>query len=190
MLADSLRQRIGLASGSGSSAYQVAAPRAVQRQASTQRGDVLTDYSANFQELDKNNRRSEADFSSLLEDLGRQKSQREGGVIGDIESQRNQIRENQGRVAAERAQLLGGGYDGVRSAMQPYEQQIAGGESLIDSIYSKYASKYKVNPIQERKTNLRDYAVDRAAVRDNAATGNQNEYAPYRPFNEEEETQF
>jgi hypothetical protein len=74
--------------------------------------------------------------------------------------------------------------------MAPYESAIQGRESLIDSIYSKYAAKYNVNPIQERKTNLRDYMTDKTAVRDNQATGNQNEYAPYKPYVEEEENQL
>jgi hypothetical protein len=187
MLADSLRQRIGLASGSGSSAYQVTAPRAVQRQASEQRGDVLQDYSANFMELDKNKRRSEEDFKSLLDELGKQKTQREGGVVSDVEQQRNSIRENQGRVAGERAKLLGGGYTGVRGAMAPFESQIQQGESLLDSIYSKYAAKYNVNPLQVRQSNLRDYATDNVAVRDQQATGSQDEYSPFKNFAQEDE---
>jgi hypothetical protein len=190
MLADSLRQRLGLASGSGSSAYQLTAPRAVQRQASDQRTDVLQDYAANFQELDTNKRRSEEDFKALLEELTKQRTQREGGARGDIEQTRNSIRENQGRVEGERAKLMGGGYDKVRSAMSPYESQIQGGESLIDSIYSKYAAKYNVNPLQVRNSNIRDYAVDKTAVRDNQATGNQNEYSPYKPYVKDDEEQL
>lgn len=189
MLADSLRQRLGLASGSGSSAYQIAAPRAVQRQASDQRTDVLTDYSANFKALDTDKRRSEEDFNSLLNELNLQRQAKEGGTRGDIEQQRNSIRENLGRVAGQRQQLLGGGYNGVRSAMAPYQSQIAQGESLIDSIYNKYAAKYNVKPLTVNNTQLRDYAVDKAAVRDNAATGGNNEYAPYKPYLDEEEEQ-
>lgn len=189
MLANSLRQRLGLASGSGSSAYQLTAPDAVRRQATEQRGDVLSDYSANFQELDKNKKRSEEDFNSLLEELGKQKAQREGGVVSDIESQRNSIRENKARVAGERAKLLDGGYNAVRQAMSPYEAQIAQGEGLLDSIYSKYAAKYNVAPIAERKTNLRDYATDKVAVRDQQATGTEDPYAPYRNYAKDEEDQ-
>ena len=187
MLADSLRQRIGLASGKGSSAYQVTAPRAVQRQASEQRGDVLEDYSANFLNLDKDETRAKEDFASLLEDLAAQRRSREGGVRGDIEEQRNAIRENQARVAGERQKLLGGGYDSVRSAMAPYESQIRGGESLIDSIFDKYTKKFNVKPVQVRDTQLRDYATDKAAVRDNAATGGDNPYAPYKTYLDDEE---
>jgi hypothetical protein len=187
MLADSLRQRLGLASGSGSSAYQITAPRAVQRQASEQRTGVLQDYSANFKALDTDKRRAEEDYNSLLQDLNTQRTVKEGGTRSDIENQRNSIRENLGRVAGQRQQLLGGGYNGVRAAMSPYEQQIAQGESLIDGIYNKYAAKYNVKPLTVNNTQLRDYAVDKAAVRDNQATGNQGDYAPYKPYVKEDD---
>lgn len=187
MLADSLRQRLGLASGSGSSAYQITAPNAVARQASEQRGDVLQDYSANFKALDTDKRRSEEDFTGLLSELDKQKTAREGGVRGDIEEQRNQIRDNMGRVAGERAKVLGGGYNNVRSAMAPYEAQVAQGESLIDSIFDKYAAKYDVKPMQVNNTQLRDYAVDKTAVRDQQATGSTDPYSPYKNYAKDEE---
>lgn len=189
MLADSLRQRIGLASGKGSSAYQIAAPRAVQRQASEQRGDVLEDYSANFLNLDRDETRAKEDFASLLEDLAAQRKSREGGVRSDILEQRNEIQQNRSRVAGERAKLLGGGYDSVRQAMSPYEAAIRSGESAIDQIFDKYTTKYNVKPVQVRNTQLRDYATDQAAVRDNAATGSEDPYAPYKNYADEDEEQ-
>ena len=189
-LADSLRRRIGLASGSGSSAYQIAAPRAVQRQASEQRGDVLEDYSANFQALDKDEGRATEDFASLLADLEAQRLQKSGGVRADILEQKGQIRDNLGRVAGERAKLLGGDYKDVRSAMSPYEDQIRSGESQIDNIFNKYTTKYNVKPINVRDTQLRDYSTDRAAVRDNQATGNQSDYAPYKTYLGEDEEEL
>lgn len=190
MLADSLRQRLGLASGSGSSAYQIAAPRAVQRQASEQRGNVLEDYSANFLNLERDENRAKEDFAALLEDLAAQRTEREGGVRGDIAEQRNEINSNLARVAGERQKLLGGGYNSVRQAMSPYEQAIQQGESIIDSIFEKYTKKYNVKPVQVRDTQLRDYMTDRAAVRDNSATGNENEYAPYKSYLDEDEEEL
>lgn len=187
VLANSLRQRLGLAGGR-SSASEIAAPKAVQREQSEQRGDVLNDYSANFMALDTDKRRSEEDYKSLLDELEKQRVAREGGVVGDIESQRNQIRDNLGRVAGERAKLLGGGYNAVRQAMSPYEAQIAQGESLIDSIFSKYAAKYDVKPLQVNDTKLRDYAVDPASVQDQGATGSQDPYAQaLKPKQDDEE---
>lgn len=186
VLANSLRQRLGLAGGR-SSASEIAAPKAVQREQSEQRGDVLNDYSANFMALDTDKRRSEEDYKSLLDELEKQRVAREGGVVGDIEAQRNQIRDNLSRVAGERAKLLGGGYNAVRQAMSPYEAQIAAGESLIDSIFSKYAAKYDVKPLQVNDTKLRDYAVDPASVQDQGATGSEDPYAQALKRKQEDE---
>ena len=92
-----------------------------------------------------------------------------------------------GRVAGERAKLLGGGYNAVRQAMSPYEAQIAQGESLIDSIFSKYAAKYDVKPLQVNDTKLRDYAVDPASVQDQGATGSEDPYAQALKRKQEDE---
>lgn len=190
MLADSLRQRLGLASGSGSSAYQITAPRAVQRDASDKRTNVLENYAANFNALDTDKRRAEEDYAEMMDDLAKQKTAREGGVVGDVEAQRNQIRENLARVAGEKARLMGGGYNNVRAAMSPFESQIAQGEGLIDSIFNKYAAKYDVKPIRTNNTQLRDYAVDKTAVRDQQATGTQDPYAPFKNYATKEDDEL
>jgi len=185
-LANGLRQRIGLASGSGSSAYQITAPNAVQQQASEQRGNVLSDYAANFQALDRNKQDTETDFSDLLTSLAAERTNRENRARSDIEIQKGAINSNIGQLEGKRAEIMGGGYKEIRNAMNPWNQRVQQGESLIDSIYSKYAQKYTAKPVQERTTNLRDYMTDNVAVRDQQATG--NDYAPYKaPFGEEEE---
>ena len=188
-LADSLRRRIGMASGSGSSAYQITAPQAVSQQASDQRANVLDDYSQNFLALDRDKKRAEEDFNNAITELGNWKSQSEMGVLQDIGNKRNEIAAARQQAAVERAKLLGGGYAGIRSAMQPYEQQINERNSFLDGLYDKYASKYQAKPVQVANTQLRDYAVDQAAVADNTARGNANETAPYRTYLDEEEQQ-
>ena len=188
-LADSLRRRIGMASGSGSSAYQVTAPGAVAQQASDQRANVLDDYSQNFLALETDKKRAEEDFEKALTGLSNWKNESTMGVKNDIGLKRNEITEAQGRAAGERAKLMNGGYAGIRSAMQPYEQQINERNSFLDGLYDKYASKYQAKPVQVANTQLRDYAVDQAAVADNTARGNTNETAPYRTYLDEEDQQ-
>ena len=188
-LADSLRRRIGMASGSGSSAYQVTAPGAVAQQASDQRANVLDDYSQNFLALDRDKKRAEEDFNKALTELNNWKSESTMGVKNDIGLKRNEITEAQSRAAGERAKLMNGGYAGIRSAMAPYEQQINERNSFLDGLYDKYASKYQAKPVQVANTQLRDYAVDQAAVADNTARGNTNETAPYRTYLDEEDQQ-
>ena len=186
-LADSLRRRIGMASGSGSSAYQVTAPGAVAQQASDQRANVLDDYSQNFLALETDKKRAEEDFEKALTGLSNWKNESTMGVKNDIGLKRNEITEAQGRAAGERAKLMNGGYAGIRSAMAPYEQQINERNSFLDGLYDKYASKYQAKPVQVANTQLRDYAVDKAAVADNTARGNTNETAPYRTYLDEED---
>lgn len=187
-LADSLRRRIGMASGSGSSAYQITAPGAVAQQASDQRSNVLDDYSQNFLALDRDKKRAEEDFNKALTELNNWRSQSEMGVQQDIGNKRNEIAAAKQQAAAEKAKLLGGGYQGIRNAMAPYEQQINERNSFLDGLYDKYASKYQAKPVQVANTQLRDYAVDNAAVADNEARGNTNETAPYRTYLDEEES--
>ena len=186
-LADSLRRRIGMASGSGSSAYQITAPGAVAQQASDQRANVLDDYSQNFLALDRDKKRAEEDFNKALTELNNWRSQSEMGVQQDIGNKRNEIAAAKQQAAVERAKLLGGGYQGIRNAMAPYEQQINERNSFLDGLYDKYAAKYTAKPVQVNNTQLRDYAVDQAAVADNEARGNTNETAPYRTYLDEEE---
>jgi hypothetical protein len=100
-LANGLRQRIGLASGSGSSAYQVTAPKAVQQEASEGRTDILGNYASNFMALDRDKRRADKDFADLLKDLETEKKGREMGVINDTETKKNDLREMK-KIVAER----------------------------------------------------------------------------------------
>jgi len=187
MLANSLRQKLGLASGSGSSAYQVSAPDAVRRQATEQRGDVLGDYSANFAQIANTRKDTEDDWTQMQNQLSNEYNRRQMESQGEFATLKSEIDANRQRVAGEKAKLLGGGYAGVKSAMAPYEQRIAEGESLIDGLYNKYAAGYKVDPIKQRTVNLRDYATDKVAVRDQQATGTEDPYAPYKRYTEDEE---
>lgn len=189
MLANSLRQKLGLASGSGSSAYQVSAPDAVRRQATEQRGDVLGDYSANFAQIANTRKDTEDDWTQMQNQLSNEYNRRQMESQGEFATLKSDIDGNRQRVAGEKAKLLGGGYAGVKSAMAPYEQRIAEGESLIDGLYNKYAAGYKVDPIKQRTVNLRDYATDQVAVRDQQATGTEDPYAPYKNYAKEEEDQ-
>lgn len=187
MLANSLRQKLGLASGSGSSAYQVSAPDAVRRQATEQRGDVLGDYSANFAQIANTRKDTEDDWTQMQNQLSNEYNRRQMESQGEFATLKSDIDGNRQRVAGEKAKLLGGGYAGVKSAMAPYEQRIAEGESLIDGLYNKYAAGYKVDPIKQRTVNLRDYATDQVAVRDQQATGTEDPYAPYKNYVKDEE---
>ena len=178
-LADSLRRRIGLASGSGSSAYQIAAPGAVAREASADRTGVLENFGENYRALDLAERRAKEDFASLLDDLLRQKQSRELGLRQGIEGQKNDISSQLAQLAGQRAQATGGGYAATVAAMQPYLDQIAAREGTIDNLFSQFTTPYAVKQVNVQKPELRDYLVDRAAINANNESGGQDPYAPY-----------
>lgn len=186
-LRDSLLRRIGMASGSDSSAYRFAAPTAVAREASGQRGDVMEDFGVNFRNLALTERRAEEDYDKLLEAIDTDKRGREGKLRSGIELQRQGIDESMAELEAQRQRLLGGGYNQVRSALAPIEDRIASRDKTINSLFDKYRTVGKFNPVKVNMPNLRDYMFDKAAVQTNEQAGTQDPYAPYRPQIQDEE---
>lgn len=187
-LADSLRRRIGLASGSGSSAYQLAAPAAVARQASSDRGQLQEDYGVNFRNLGLAEDRAKSDFEELLEDLAAQRRSRESDFRAGILNQKNKIDTTLSEIARQRALAQGGGYDQVRQALSPFASSIDSRQNQIDSLFDRFRTPYKVNPVNVQTPQLRDYTVGQRQISPQAAQGD-----PYaealnrRPFQEEDE---
>lgn len=190
VLADSLRRRIGLASGSGSSAYQVAAPKAVARQASGERTDVLGDFAQNYRALDTAEKRAEQDFTELLDDLLRQRQSRELGLRQGIEGQKSAIASQLADLAGRKAQASGGSYASIVAAMQPYLNEISARESTIDSLFNQFTSPYNVKQVNVQKPELKDYLVDRAAIQSNEQSGTEDPYAPYGNQLKQDEEEF
>lgn len=186
-LRDSILRRIGMASGADSSAYQFAAPTAVAREASGQRGDVMEDFGVNFRNLGLTERRAEEDYDKLLEAIDTDKRGREGKLRSGIELQRQGIDETMAELETQRQRLLGGGYDQVRSALAPIEDRIASRDKTINSLFDKYRTVGKFNPVKVNMPNLRDYMFDKTAVQANEQAGTQDPYAPYRPQIQDEE---
>jgi len=180
-LNDSLRRMLGMASGTGSSAYQYAAPNAVARLASQNRTGVLSDYGANERDLALSEDRAKTDFEELLEDLARQRSQKESDLRAGVAEREQGIQRDLGNVAGERARLMGGGYNQIRSAQQPFQDAIGNRQSEIDSLFDRFRSpQYNVNPVNVQTPQLRDYMVDRQAI--NANNQEPSRYSPYRQF--------
>lgn len=176
-LADSLRRRLGMAGGTDSSAFKFAAPNAVARQASGERGDVLSAYGANYRDLATSENRAKSDFENLLADLAEQKRSRETSLRSGVMEQQNQISEALANAARERATVLGGGYSAARNASSQYTNDIATRESAIDQLLSQGVTPYSVKDVQVNTPSLRDYTVDRAAI--NANRGTSSTYSPY-----------
>jgi hypothetical protein len=186
ILANSLRQRLGMAGGADSSAYKITAPGAVAREATQDRTGVMENFGVNFRDLKTREDRGIEDFGKLISDLARQKESSSTDFRAGIDEQRNSIDSNRAEIARQKALLQGGGYDQVRSAMSPYTQQISARESAIDKMLGNVR---KINPgsVDVSIPNLRDYMVDKSAINANRQSGTQNPYAPYKQSFEEEE---
>ena len=181
VLADSLRRRLGLASGADSSAYKITAPGAVARDASADRTGVVENFGVNFRNLDTAKKRADTDFETLLRDLSDQKRNSERGLRQGIMEQENSIDGGLADAARQRSALLGGGYTQARAASQGIVNGINNRNSQIDNLFNQYRNPYTVKPVDVQKVSLRDYLVDKSAIQTNKANGTQDPYAPYAP---------
>jgi hypothetical protein len=187
-LADSVRRPLGMASGSDSSAYKIAAPGAVARDASGKREGVLEDYGTNFRNLDITKKRAKEDYDKVLTSLGDQKQAKRLGLEQGIIDQRNQISQQEANLVGERQKLLGGTYQQSRMAQQPLIDQINTRKASLTDLFNKYTPTYQKQNVVVNTPTLRDYMVDQTKV----SGGNtaQEQYAPYNlPLNKEDEEQ-
>ena len=176
-LADSLRRRIGMASGSGSSAYQITAPAAVARDASQNRTGVLENYGTNFRNLATAEDRAKSDFEKYLDQLEAEKKQRESDFLASVYDKQNDISSSLAEVARQEALLKGGGYDQVKQAMNPYVSQIDSRQSAIDNLFKKYRTPSSVQKVKVQAPQLSDYVVDNSTIKNAQQAG--DTYAPY-----------
>lgn len=187
-LANSVRQRLGLASGSGSSAYQLTAPSAIARDASLNRSGVQEDYGTNFRNLDLSKKRATEDFDTLLRDLADQKAAKERGLREGILSQEQGIQGSLADIQRQRVAAQGGNYDAIRAASAPYQQQIADRQAQIDSLFSQFRTPYNVRAVDTSTPSLKDYTVDRANIGEqNQPSTGPDPTSPYAKFLKEEE---
>lgn len=182
-LADQVRRLLGMASGSSSSAYQLAAPNAIGRHASQQRDRVMGTYGKNFRDLDLSEKRTNDDFASMLQELAAQKQQKESGIRSGVLSQEQGIMESLASIAAEKARISGGGYESVMAAQQPFANEINSRQSQLDNLFEQFRTPYSVKPVNVQTPQLADYTVDKAAINaNNQAGGGSSTYSPYSYF--------
>ncbi len=187
-LADSVRRMLGLASGSNSSAYKQAAPGAIARNASIQRGNVNDTYGKNFRNLDTAEGQAKVDFANLLTDLLDQKKQRESDLRAGVLDNQNSISEKLASIAAEKARVSGGGYDSIMAAQKPFERDISNRNKALDGLFARFRTPYSVKPVNVQTPDLGKYTVDRQSINANRG-GDTSQYSPYsqplkKKFNE------
>lgn len=181
-LHNSLQRILGMASGSGSSAYQLAAPNAVARQASGQRTNVLENFGTNAGNLATAEDRAKVDFQTLLDNLASQRNQKESDLRAGVLTNKNSIQDKLSQVAAQRAQALGGGTSAIAAAQQPFQNEINANQTALDNLFTQFRTPtYNVTPVAPKAVDLGQYSVDRAAI--NAQNqGGSAAYSPYSYF--------
>jgi len=174
-LADSVRRILGLASGSGSSAYQFAAPNAVARTASTQRSGVNDTFGKNFRALDTAEDNAKVDFQNLLDDLSEQRNSKESGLRAGVIENKNSISQRLASAANDRARLTGA--NGV-AAQQPFLNDINSRNAELDGLFARFRTPYNIKPVNVQTPDLAKYTTDRASINANNQGGN----SPYSPY--------
>ena len=171
-LNDSVRKLLGLASGAGSSAYQLAAPNAVARDASGKRQAVTETFGTNARNIDTAEKDTTIDYQRYLSGLQSSKKSEEASFLGDIGAQRNDVSQKLAQLAADR---------GGAKAAQPYINDINARKAELRGLFDKYRTPVNIDPVKVATANLGDFTVDRTAVNASNAGGAQD-YSPYEYF--------
>lgn len=176
-LSDSIRRILGMASGSGSSAYRFAAPNAIARDASKKRSSVMNSYGQNERNLDLAVDDTDVDYGNLLNEITNKRRTEEESLRAGILGQEQGIQQSLGEIAGERARLRGGN---VLNASRPFQDRYLGIQNEIGALPNRFAVS---NPREVKVTQpqLSDYLVDRTALNATQQSG-QKQYSPYSAF--------
>lgn len=163
-LANSVRRRLALTGGTSSSAYQEAAPAAVATEATRDRTGVMENYGANFNALKTAREDAKSQFERMFEDLRTQKNQREQALQQGVLENKNQVEQKLSALAAERAKLLGGGYQAQRIAQQPFLDATNARKAEINSLADRYRNPFTPQEVKVANPSMRDYLVENAGI--------------------------
>lgn len=178
VLNDGLRRKLGLASGSGSSAFQYAAPNAVAREATRQRQGVFSDLAGDFRNLDTAENRAKIDFDDLLQSLLNQRRERESQLREGILSNKQEINTRLGDAASQRVALSGGGTGAQVAAARPFADNYDSYQGEINSLFDRYRPSVTSREVTPDRVDLSEYETDRAEVNANRE-GGADAYSPY-----------
>lgn len=157
-LSKQVRQTIGRASGSGSSAYQLTAPGAVANEVTDQREDVQDTFAGNFRQLKVARDDTDREFSRYFDDLNRSKAEKEKGLREGVEQENMDVQGKLADIARNRAAIQGGDVNAIRAAGQPYQADIANRQNTINSLFEKYRSPIQAQAARVAAPSLADYA--------------------------------
>jgi hypothetical protein len=178
-LANSVRRLLGLAGASGGSAMDDA-NTAIAREASQNRTGVLGDYATNMGQLKTGRDRTKEDYDALLGELEAQKRGSEESLRAGVESQKQSIWNTLADITGKRASLMGGNYQAVRAAQDPYRQSYLNAQNTIDQLPNQFRNAVTARDVSVAPVSLKDYFVNKANV--SANRGGQEAYSPYSQF--------
>lgn len=133
---NSLLRLLGSRGAGGSSAYNIAAPNAVSRQATIQRSEASGTNAKNNQALDINWNNFLTGYNNQVSSANSQREQQRQALQAQIENSRGSILQTIAQLAGMKASAMGGNAAG---AAQPYIDQA---NSALDRAVS-----FRVNPI-------------------------------------------
>jgi len=169
--ANSLRRLLGLSGSANQSALKFAAPNAIARVASQERGDQIENFGLN----DRNITNAKQTF---LDDLLAKKNERESEFLKGILAQEQSLNSDLADIGGRRAQNNGGDYAAVRAARSPFQATIDTKQAEIDSLFNKYNTPFNAN---KQMATLNQFNVDQAAINANRTQGGA-QYSPYSQF--------
>lgn len=155
--ANSLRNMIGRASGSGSSAYQITAPGAVARDASIDRQGVQEDFGTNFRGLTTAKKRADEDYSFADEDITRQGNEKTRALREGVLTAQNDASASLADIERRKAALNGGN---PMAAGGAFDADVARRRQAIDSLFGQYRTPIQAKGVTVDSPTLRDYVVD------------------------------
>jgi len=164
-LANSVRQMIGNAGGSGSSAYQIAAPDAVARQANLQSQDINNNFGQNMTALTTAKQRQDQNHTLDMANLADTLTKNQNNLRTGIENEKQTINGELADFAAQRAAYAGGGVAGANAAAKPFTDQAAVAGTAIKGIADGYTSPFATfTPHTVAAPTLRDYVTGQQSV--------------------------
>jgi hypothetical protein len=170
-LANSVRRILGLAGGSNSSAFQVAAPKLIADDTTSKRQGINDTFTRNYGTIDSSQNATDTKFSRALQDLADQRKQKEEGLRSGILQQEQDIQSQLGQNALTRTQINGGGYAAAHAAIAPSQNAVADNQSKIDALFGQFRTPYAVGDTAPVAANTDSYTVNPTALNTGAGAG-------------------
>lgn len=177
-LANSVRRILGLAGGSNSSAFQVAAPKLIADDTTAKRQGVNDTYTRNYGTIDSSQNATDTKFQRALQDLADQRKQKEEGLRSGILQQEQDINNQLGQNALTRTQINGGGYAAAHAALAPTQNAIADNQAKIDALFGQFRTPYSVSDTAPVAANTDSYTVKPTTLNTGAGATTNGDNAP------------